>query len=223
VTPEELLDAARRLIRRGVHNLNFVTPDHFLPHVLWLCRRLRQEGAAVPFVYNCSGYMKPELVDSIAEVVDVFMPDFKFADPDLAEMCMGDARYPDLALASIRRMFELKGPLRPFDVSGRAPAERGVLVRHLVLPGHVENSLQVLRLLHREIGPELTLSLMSQYHPVPECIRRGRLTRRLRSNEYRRVVEEAGRLGFEDAYIQPDFGDPDYLPDFERENPFPEK
>ena len=103
------------------------------------------------------------------------MPDFKFAQPELARECMGDELYPDIALKALRKMVELKGFLEPWDPTGACPALRGVLVRHLILPDHVENSLEVLRLLRAEFGKLLPLSVMSQFHPVPECVERKQL------------------------------------------------
>jgi putative pyruvate formate lyase activating enzyme len=128
-----------------VHNLNFVTPDHFWPHVKALVHALRGAGVTCPFIYNCSGYQSPSLVAEIAERIDIFLPDLKFAEPDLARVCLGDPRYPDLALASIREMVRCRGFLDPWDPSGAEPARRGVLVRHLVMPGHVQNSIPASR------------------------------------------------------------------------------
>ncbi|NOY80744.1 MAG: radical SAM protein [Kiritimatiellaeota bacterium] len=221
VSPEELLAAVEELVRKSVHNLNLVTPDHFWPHMKWLCERIRARGFSLPFVFNCSGYMAECVVRQAVEIIDIFLPDVKFMDPVLAARCMGDSRYPELALAALRRMVGAVGFLRPWRPDGRRTGRRGVLVRHLVLPDHVDNSLLVLRRLHEEFGPGLPLSVMSQYHPTPECRRRGLLNRRLAASEYERVVAEVEELGFEKVYIQPDFGDPDYRPDFDASDPFP--
>lgn len=217
---EALLAAARSLLAQGVHNLNFVTPDHFWPHIRTLCRALRKEGVTVPFLYNCSGYQLPELVPQVAEVMDIFLPDFKFADAELAEFCMGAAEYPETAQAAIRAMVAAKGFLRPFDPSGETSAEQGVLVRHLVLPGQVENSLAVLEWLRHEFGPGLPMSVMSQYRPMPACRGRGAFTRTVTREEYGRVCERVETLGFENVYIQDLSDDTEFLPDFDRDQPF---
>lgn len=219
VTDEELYAIARQLIRAGVHNLNFVTPDHFWPHIEQLCRRLRAEGATLPFLFNSSGYQDPDMIPGYAECMDIFMPDFKFADPELAYACMRDRRYPELTLESLRRMLAAKGFLEPWDPDGGTLARRGVLVRHLVLPGYVENSLAVLKLLHAEFGPRLPLSVMSQFQPVKKCIEHGHLDRVVSSDEYSQVCGVVEELGFEHVFIQPQ-SDPDFLPDFKREEPF---
>ena len=163
VTVDDLERARLHLVSRGVHNLNFVTPDHFWPHIQELCGRLRAAGVTVPFLYNCSGFQRFELLEEVAGTIDIFMPDFKFSDRTLAGECMRDQRYPDIALAAVRRMVELKGFLKPWDDTGMITAESGVLVRHLVLPGQVANSIGVLKILHSEFGSSLPLSVMSQF------------------------------------------------------------
>jgi putative pyruvate formate lyase activating enzyme len=117
-------------------------------------------------------------------------------------------------------MVEAKGFAEPWDPSGAGVAERGVLVRHLVLPGRVENSLAVLRLLRAEFGAYLPLSVMSQYRPVPACAGRGAFERRVTRGEYARVCDAVGELGFRNVFAQaPDPGD-GFLPDFRRAEPF---
>jgi putative pyruvate formate lyase activating enzyme len=222
ITSAELFAETRALLAQGVHNLNFVTPDHFWPYIQSLCRGLREEGIRIPMLFNCSGYQKPDMIAEYAEAIDIFLPDFKFADPELAKQCMGDARYPEIALAALREMVKLKGFLEPWDTTGSQVASRGVLVRHLVLPGHVENSLQVLRLLHREFGSGLPLSVMSQFRPVPGCSKDRKLQRSLRAEEYDQVLELIETLGFEKVYTQEIKEETDFLPDFKDPvNPFP--
>ena len=207
---------------KGVHNLNFVTPDHFWPHIRILCSALREEGVRIPMLFNGSGYQKPEMVAEYAEWMDIFLPDFKFAEPKLAKLCMGDERYPEIALRALNEMVRLKGFLKPFDTTGEKTAQQGVLVRHLVLPGHVENSLEVLRLLHHEFGPGLPLSVMSQFCPVPGCAKQKEFQRGLTSGEYDQVLGLVEKLGFEKVYTQELQEEKDFLPDFKnRENPFP--
>lgn len=211
---------AADLVARGVHNLNFVTPGHWWPHIEILCRCLRAEGVGIPFLWNSSGYETATLVARQAELMDIFLPDFKFADPDLARAVMGDGRYPALALGALRAMVAAKGFLDPFDPSGAATARTGVLVRHLLLPGHVENTKSVLRLLRSEFGRYLPLSLMSQYLPVPATASRPPFDRPPAPAEYREAVDCALELGFENLFIQPLADTSDFLPDFTRDCPF---
>lgn len=220
VSPERLIEIIRDLANAGVHNINFVTPDHFWPHIEDAARVLRSEGFSLPFLFNSSGYQREEMVARYAEWMDIFMPDFKFAQAELARTCMGDARYPEIARAALRRMVELKGFLHPWDPQGRDTARTGVLVRHLILPGYVENTLQVLRWLRHEFGPRIPLSVMSQFHPVPACRARKQLTRRISREEHERVLDEIARLDFQHVFIQPYLPGIEFLPDFERDEPF---
>lgn len=217
---DELERQAAALLDRGVHNLNFVTPDHFWPHIRALCRRLREREYSQPFLFNSSGYELPERVPEYAEWMDIFMPDFKFADAALAEECMGDPRYSEYALDAITRMVEEKGFLYPWDPTGETPAREGVLVRHLVLPGHVENSLQVLRILHDRFGPKIPLSVMSQFRPTAHCAEHAPLNRLLNAEEYRAVADRVRELEFEHVYLQELRNTSDFMPDFARPSPF---
>ena len=219
-SPYDFHRLAHGLIELGVHNLNFVTPDHFWPHIEALCTRLRAEGVTLPFLFNSSGYQLPAMISRYAALMDIFLPDFKFADPSLAHLVLRDEHYPQTALEALRLMVAEKGFLDPFDPTGATVAEHGVLVRHLVLPGHVENSLRVLDLLRKEFGRFLPLSLMSQYTPVPAAHTRPPFDRPLFSAEYQTVLDRAQDLGFENLLIQPLAASDDFLPDFEKEKPF---
>lgn len=217
---EQFHQMALHLIATGVHNLNFVTPDHFWPHIEVLCARLRADGVTLPFLFNCSGYQLPAMISRYAAQMDIFLPDFKCADPLVARAVMRDERYPEIALEALRLMIAEKGFLDPFDPTGITPARRGVLVRHLVLPGHLDNTLRVLDLLHEEFGRWLPLSLMSQYTPVPATQQRPPFDRRLTEPEYQTALDHAQALGFENLLTQPMAATDDFLPDFERARPF---
>ena len=215
-TPAEFEQLCRDLLGQGVHNLNFVTPDHYWPHLRAVCRRLRAAGHTVPFVFNSSGYELAERVPDYAEVMDLFLPDFKFAEPELAAVCLNAPDYPETALAAVHAMVAAVGFLAPWDETGAETARRGVLVRHLVLPGQVENSRAVLRLLHREFGSELPLAVMSQYRPMPACAGRPPFDRPVRAAEYASVCDLAEDLGFRRVFLQQLDDDEAFLPDFTR-------
>ena len=218
---EELLDSIRDLVQTGVHNLNFVTPDHFWPHIKHICRKLREAAVDIPFIYNCSGYERADLIPEVAEYMQIFLPDFKYSDPELARECSSAPEYPEVALAALREMVARRGFLEPFDQTGMRPAREGVLVRHLVLPGQADNSIEVLKTLREEFGRMLPLSVMSQYRPMPECRRRGLLMRQVTAEEYRRVCDAVDELGFRQVFLQPALDDTGYVPDFSQRNPFP--
>ncbi len=220
VTDEELYQSAVSLIRQGVHNLNFVTPDHWWPHLQRLCKRLRDNGYDIPFLWNSSGYSLAAAVREQCRLIDIFLPDFKFADPELAQRCMGDAHYPEIALDALKAAVDALGFLRPFDPDGDITATRGVMVRHLVLPGQKDNSLKVLDLLADHFGPSLPISVMNQFIPVPACHERHFLDSRLAQEDYAAVCRHIVELGFIHAFIQPESGDDAFMPDFTRDRPF---
>ena len=211
------------IIREQVHNINFVTPDHFFPHVFELVTLLRSKSYALPIVFNLSGYQSVPLLKSAERYVDIYLPDFKYADRDLAKTLSKCPNYPEVALAALSEMISQKGFLDSFD-TGDSLAKKGVLVRHLILPGHVKNSLDALTTLFVEFGAELPLSLMSQYVPViPQ--KAEALNRYLTGEEFNEVYSHALDLGFRHLFVQfpedPSAQDrPPFLPDFRLDKPF---
>ncbi len=185
---------------QSIHNINFVTPDHFLPHTIDIVKQLRQHNVPLPVLYNTSGYMKIEMVDALVDYADMYMPDFKFAEPELARAQAAAPDYPRVALAAIERMVLQKGFLDR-DLNSRTPAQRGVFVRHLVLPGHVENSIQALKMLFDVFGTDVPINLMSQYWPARQQ-RDKSLNRRLRADEFETAAGYARDLGFTNLLLQ---------------------
>lgn len=215
ISVEEASARILAMAEKGVRNINFVTPDHYWPHLREILRRVRDAGCALPVVWNSSGYSSVKtLSDALANGVEIFLPDFKYADPELARVCMGREDYPQVAMEALKYLVDAAGFLRPFDETGEMAANRGVLVRHLVLPGQVENSLEVLRRLYDEFGPSLPISVMRQFRPMPECHRRGMFTRVVNDEEYQRVMDTVEELGFYRVFLQPDAGDENFIPDF---------
>ncbi len=197
-----------------VRNLNLVTPDHFWPHLREIIRQVRAAGCDLPVIWNSSGYSRVEMLCQQADDIDIFLPDFKYASSELAKQCMGREDYPEIARAGIRELVDRKGFLRPFDETGELAATRGVLVRHLVLPGEVANSIAILDRLFEDHGPLLPISVMRQFRPMPECLRRNQFTRLVTDEEYGQVLEHVQKLGFLRVFTQPDCGDENFVPDF---------
>jgi len=210
----------------SVHNVNFVTPDHFFPYVFLSVDLLRARGYALPVVYNLSGYQSPELLRQAEDFVDIYLPDFKYSDPRLAAKLSRCLDYTTVAIEAIALMARQKGFLEAAGSEGDPTvATRGVLVRHLILPGFVENSKEALTTLFIEFGPSLPISLMSQYHPLGRN-RMDSLNRFLSVAEFEAVYHHAQELGFETLFVQfpemnagPDGPSP-FVPDFERAEPF---
>ena len=222
----------------GIHNLNFVTPDHFLPHTVAVVQALRSRAIRIPALYNLSGYQALESLRLIEPVADIYLADFKYADATLAGRLSRCPDYAAVALEALVEMVRQKGFLDSFlfdedlerrcvDRSRSRPvAGRGVLVRHLILPGQVENSRQVLDMLYVEFGRNLPLSLMSQYVPIREFPEAPFLNRTVTAEEFLQVLEHAQGLGFSHLFVQyPEKTASDahpFLPDFTSAVPFPE-
>jgi len=214
---EELADRMIDLQARGAYNINLVSPTHVLVPILKALRIAYGRGLRIPLVYNSNGYEKAEIVEKLAGIVDVFLPDLKYRSSRVSRRYSAAADYFRQAGPAIQEMF-LQQPDLVLDEAG--VARRGLIIRHLILPGHTDDSLAVLEWIAQALPVTTALSLMSQYRPcylAPEDIRRS-----LSNEEYRRVVDGARRLGFENCFIQPELFLPDehLVPDFDRPEPF---
>lgn len=193
---------------QGALNINLVTPLHYAPHVRSAVARARREGLTLPIVCNSSGYELADLVDALDDVVDIWLTDFKYADADLAGRLSGAADYPEVAglalgrmLASLRR----HGGRASLPDEGELPGalRRGIIVRHLVLPGHADDSCRVLDRVWELCENEVDLSVMNQY--TPNAAMRalgGTMAGAVSDEEYERVLDHADELGFERLWWQ---------------------
>jgi len=160
---EEVAELMLGLERLGCHNINLVTPEHVVPQVLEALARAAERGLRLPIVYNTSAYDSLDSLHLLDGVVDIYMPDFKFWSPDLAGRYLRARDYPEVARAAIREMHRQVGDL-VFDEDGLA--RRGLLVRHLVMPGMLEETRAIMEFLAREISPHTYVNLMDQYYPA---------------------------------------------------------
>jgi putative pyruvate formate lyase activating enzyme len=216
--------------------VNFVTPDHFLPHTVAVVEGLRGRGLGIPVLYNLSGYQSLESLRLIEPMADIYLPDFKYANASLAGSLSRCPDYAAMALEALVEMVRQKGFLDILLCGGDHKvhggdrgkalplAGRGVLVRHLVLPGQVENSRQVLDTLYVEFGRDLPLSLMSQYVPIRTFPEAPFLDRTVTAAEFRQVLKHAQGLGFSHLFVQYPEGTAagvhPFLPDFSSAVPF---
>ena len=203
--PEELAGIYRRLEAEGAHNINLVTPTQWSREIR---ASLDVYRPAVPVVYNTSGYERREIIREMCDYADVFLPDFKYSDESLGRKLSLRADYPRTALDAIEEMLKAKPP-----VYENGLIKRGVIIRHLVLPGYVRNSIVALDMLAERFGKDITVSLMSQFTPVT-----GRtITRKLKPIEYKAVVAHAEKLGIADIYIQTaDSASEEFIPKWEK-------
>ena len=192
VTAHELAALMLRLQQSGCHNINLVTPSHVVPQILEALLVAAGEGLRLPLVYNTGGYDRVETLQLLDGVIDIYMPDFKFWDPDTADELAHARDYPEVARAAIREMHRQVGDLA-IDDDGLA--RRGLLVRHLVMPGQLEQTRAILRFLSQEISADTYVNVMAQYHPEAHAARHPAINRPLTSAEYRQAQQIARAEG----------------------------
>ena len=207
ITSQELRDIFLRLIDAGVQNINLVTPTHFLPDLL----PALSPKLPVPVVYNCGGYERVETLRALEGLVDVYLPDYKYSDPALAKKLSGAEDYPTVALAAIREMIRQTGA----PVIQEDALVRGTLVRHLVLPGAVDNSLGAIEAIATLPHDQFLFSLMSQYTPMPPASEEAPMNRRITEEEYSAVLSWAWMNGLDTGFRQGfDSAEKTFIPDF---------
>ncbi|NLY75282.1 MAG: radical SAM protein [Firmicutes bacterium] len=192
ISVEELAAIMLELEAGGCHNINLVTPTPYLPQILAALEIAARQGLNLPVVYNCGGYESPTALELLDGVVDIYMPDLKFGDDRQAFALTGAKNYFSAAKAAITEMHRQVGDLR-LDTDGIA--YRGLIVRHLVLPGNLAATEKIVRFLAEEISPHTYLNLMDQYYPAFRAEKFPPLNRRLHTHEYEAAVETAKAAG----------------------------
>ncbi len=203
VSTARLAQMMLELQDQGALNINLVTPLHYAPHVCEAVELARSAGLALPIVCNTSGYERADVVRQMAGIVDVWLTDFKYASPDLARSLSAAANYPAVAAEALVAMRDLVRAAGGMELDESGAMRRGIIVRHLVLPGHADDSLAVLDRVWELCGNEVDLSVMNQYTPNDACLRAGgELSRALDEEEYELVLVHADDLGFERLWWQ---------------------
>ena len=198
ITVERLTEIFLELQAQEAHNINLVTPDHYLPHILEALDFSKKNGLTIPVVYNCSGYQDVEALRMLEGYADVYLPDFKYMNDNYAAAYSNAPGYSGIAKTAIAEMVRQAG--KPvFDENG--VMRKGVIVRHLALPGLMEDSKKIIRYLHETYGDDMFISIMSQYTPIG-MERIPELDRKITNKEYNELVDFAVSLGVENAFIQ---------------------
>ena len=192
LSPEELAGKMLHLQRQGCHNLNLVAPSHVVPQILEALLIACELGFRLPLVYNTGTYDRVETLRLLDGVVDVYMPDFKFWDPEIARLLVRAEDYRDVACRALREMHRQVGDLT-FDERGLA--RRGLLVRHLVMPDQQAGTREIMRFLRQEISPATYVNVMGQYHPAGQAHRYASISRRVTAEEHREALAIAREEG----------------------------
>ncbi len=199
VSEERLAEIFLELQQKGAHNINLVTPDHYIPEIKRAMISARDQGLKIPYVINCSGYETRELIHMLDGLADIYLDDFKYMDKEKARKYSGAGDYPERAMESLCEMVR-QCPHPFFDEDGMM--QRGVIVRHLLMPGMVRNAKQVVDHVYDTYGDKVYLSLMHQFTPFERLEQYPEINRRVTHREYERLLDYTMDKGVTNAFIQ---------------------
>lgn len=203
------------ILQNGIHFLGFVSPTSHIPQMLKLIGMVHERGFRPRIIYNTNAYENVEVLRGLSSIVDIYLPDFKYADNSIGEKLSGISHYVEYARAAILEMYRQKKAV----LSDENPA---LIIRHLVLPNAIENSRNVLHIIADDCSTNVYLSLMSQYSPVYKACSDEVMNRTLHKEEYDAILQEMESIGFERGWTQLLESNDYYQPDFTKENPFEE-
>ncbi len=200
ITVERLAEIFLELQQKGAYNINLVTPSHYVPSIVPAIRQAKKQGLTLPIIYNTSSYENMETIRMLENDVRVYLPDFKYINGEQAQKYSYASDYPQVAKRAIEQMVKQAGPLQFDDETGCIT--QGVIVRHLVLPGLLEESKQAIRYLYETYGDNIYISIMNQYTPLPHVAEYPEINRKITEEEYDEVVDYAIEIGVEQGFIQ---------------------
>ena len=220
ISLERLRDIFFELEEAGANNINLVTPTHFVPQIARALTDAKNHGLQIPVVYNTGSYEEVDTLKYLDGLVDIYLPDLKYFSPELSTAYSNAPDYFEKATAAIAEMFRQVGPCI-FKETLTAPEDhrllkRGMIVRHLLLPGQTKDSKKILRYLHETYRNDIYVSIMNQYTPLPHVAHIEALNRRVTPEEYDRVLSFAERIGIENGFIQEgDAASESFIPEFD--------
>ena len=196
---------------KGAHNINLVTPVMYVYHIIEAIKIARKKGLKIPIIYNSNGYENIETLKMLERYIDVYLPDFKYANNELGRK-YSNINYFEVTSKAITEMYKQVGPPQ-LDESGII--KRGLIIRHLILPNEIENSKNVLKWIVDNIGKEVYVSIMAQYFPTYKAKQIKELNRKINNEEYKQIEDYIYEIGIENGYMQ-DLGEheEEYVPDF---------
>lgn len=199
ITKERLAEIFLELQEKGANNINLVTPTHYTTEIIWAVKKARELGLTLPIVYNCSGYEKVDTLRQLEGIVDIYLTDFKYMDAQIADRYSKASDYPEVAKLALAEMVR-QIPESAFNE--REMMTKGVIVRHLLLPGYLENAKAVVKYVYETYGDQVFLSLMNQYTPLPQVEAFPEINRKVTEEEYDELVDYAIEIGMENGFIQ---------------------
>lgn len=199
ITIERFSDICLELQKKGAHNINLVTPTHYIPQIKEGLILAKKKGLTIPVVYNTSSYENVSSLKLLEGLIDIYLPDFKYYFDDIAIAFSNTPNYFSYAKDAIEEMIRQVGEPN-FDHNGMMT--KGVIVRHLILPGHIEDSKRVLNYLYQTYKDKIWISIMNQYTVVKDCQKYPELNRTVTKEEYDQVIDYAIKLGIKNGFIQ---------------------
>lgn len=191
ITSSEIAKAMVKLQEMGCHNINFVTPTHYAPQIVASLPEAIEMGLSLPIVYNCSGYESIEVIRLLDGVIDIYMPDAKYMEEKFSKQFSNAPDYPEVIKKVLKEMYRQVGDLK---TNSKRIAERGLLIRHLVMPGGVASSEAVLKFIAEEISPHSYVNIMDQYRPEYRAYEYSEISRRITHKEYLEAIQIAKRF-----------------------------
>jgi len=191
ITSSEIAKAMVKLQEMGCHNINFVTPTHYAPQIVASLPEAIEMGLSLPIVYNCSGYESIEVIRLLDGVIDIYMPDAKYMEEKFSKQFSNAPDYPEVIKKVLKEMYRQVGDLK---TNSKRIAERGLLIRHLVMPGGVASSEAVLKFIAEEISPHSYVNIMDQYRPEYRAYEYSEISRRITHKEYLEAIQMAKRF-----------------------------
>lgn len=215
ITIARLADIFLELQEKGANNINLVTPSHYVPQIKEALDTARKKGLHLPIVYNCSGYEKKETLKLLENYVDIYLPDFKYKNSEPAKRYSNCPEYFPHACEALKEMVRQAGEPE-FDEWGIM--KKGVIVRHLMLPGYLEDSKQIISYLYKTYGDHIYISIMNQYTPLQYVEKYPEINRKVTEEEYNELVDYAIGLGVENGFIQEgETASESFIPEFNEE------
>lgn len=199
ISSDALADTMLQLQAQGVHNINLVTASHYVREIIPVIKSAKKRGLSIPILWNSSGYECPEALRMLDGLIDIYLPDFKYISSKIAAEYSHAPDYPETAKAALSEMVRQHGKQ---VIGADGLLKSGVQVRHLVLPGHAQESRKILFYLHITYGSRIGISIMNQYTPMPQCQDHPLLSRRVTEREYEHVIRYAEQIGITDAFTQ---------------------
>ena len=199
IKTEELADRMLELGRGGCHNINLVSPTHYACRIVRALEIALEKSLDIPIVYNTGGYDSPELIKLLDGIVDIYLTDMRYAKSEMALKYSNAPRYAENSRLITKEMFRQAGILK---LNKEGIAQRGVIVRLLILPNEVSGTVETLKFLKKDISKDIFLSVMSQYHPTYKSQSHPQIARRINKPEYKKVINEVEKLGFANGWIQ---------------------